>query len=736
MDPPDDHAVVSVTREELFQEAKKVGLTSTSISRLMDLLKAFVLRNIPAAIISEDGEKKLYALIMMFRQKWKECHRCEERLRKLHGDWLCKVVFPLSEDPSLNTHPSTSRASKDFESCSIKVQQRKVHDLVTSHSSSQLGVAYTTALWKEGERSKSQVVKAISATPEKVVDLKNVVLGRKNEEPVPLLPSEALAFMIKNNFTKSQYVNTRKESKLRKADIFPPYNYVLEEKKKCMPGNDAIKITEISGEISLQALLDITTNRLLEAEWTKYESSLINHRTDNPHTLHFLWKYGFDGSSNQSEYNQKFSEEFKDSSDKNLFVICAVPLILRAANGQPGGIFWQNPKPASPQYCRPIKFIFKKEEDDFVLDQLASLESEIANLVPTKVIKDGVNIEVSYTLKLTMLDTKMCNCLSGTKSASTCYLCGILPSKANDLKLAFSKTPRTDLYCLGLSTLHAWIKIFELLLHIAYRLKLKKWRIIIPAEKVIKNEEKKRIQREFKEIGLIVDQPKQGGGNSNCGNTARRFFKNPPVSSKITQIVPGLIHRFHLILAVLASGYAIKYDVFKEYSKETAEFYVEIYPWYPMSPTAHKVLIHGAEIVKSMELPIGQYTEEALEAQNKVYRLFRKCFSRKRSREATNIDILCRMMCSSDPVILKSHVIKKATKLPRAALDLLEPNPCFDHLKLEEDKEEDEEEKVEEEGKSDDDEDEEMDEDIDEEIDEWIDEEMDEESDENMDMED
>lgn len=42
-------------------------------------------------------------------------------------------------------------------------------------------------------------------------------------------------------------------------------------------------------------------------------------------------------------------------------------------------------------------------------------------------------------------------------------------------------------------------------------------------------------------MGLVVDQPKQGGGNSNDGNTARKFFKNPLLVSQITGIYKELI---------------------------------------------------------------------------------------------------------------------------------------------------------------------------------------------------
>ena len=52
-------------------------------------------------------------------------------------------------------------------------------------------------------------------------------------------------------------------------------------------------------------------------------------------------------------------------------------------------------------------------------------------------------------------------------------------------------------------------------------------------------------------MGLVVDQPKQGGGNSNDGNTARKFFKNPSLVSQITGIDKKLIERFSNIVYII-----------------------------------------------------------------------------------------------------------------------------------------------------------------------------------------
>lgn len=119
----------------------------------------------------------------------------------------------------------------------------------------------------------------------------------------------------------------------------------------------------------------------------------------------------------------------------------------------------------------------------------------------------------------------------------------------------------------GMSTLHAWIRFFECLLHVAYKLPLKTWQARGAENKQIVETTKKDIREKFKrELGLIVDQPKPGYGNSNDGNTARRFFENADVSSSITGVDIEIIKRFRTILKTMASGYTINLKQFEEYS--------------------------------------------------------------------------------------------------------------------------------------------------------------------------
>lgn len=66
----------------------------------------------------------------------------------------------------------------------------------------------------------------------------------------------------------------------------------------------------------------------------------------------------------------------------------------------------------------------------------------------------------------------------------------------------------------------------ECLLHIAYRLEIKSWQVRGSENKCNVQRRKTIIQEKFRsEMGLLVDMPKQSCGNTNDGNTARRFLE-------------------------------------------------------------------------------------------------------------------------------------------------------------------------------------------------------------------
>lgn len=270
----------------------------------------------------------------------------------------------------------------------------------------------------------------------------------------------------------------------------------------------------------------------------------------------------------------------------------------------------------------------------------------------------------------------------GTNSTQRCYLCGATSKEFNDIDNMLQKEIDESNLKFGLSTLHAWIRFFECLLHLSYKLDVKKWQVRAAEDKEKVSRNKKRIQEAFKEhLGLIVDKPKQGYGSSNDGNTARRFFENSAISSAITGVDENIILSFRNILLVLSSGFKINCEKFKLYAITVAKNFVRLYPWYFMPTTLHKILIHSYIVISSAILPIGQLSEEAQEARNKDIRNYREGFSRKFSRTQNMEDIFYRLLVSSDPYIssLRKLPKKKLKYFPTDVLQLLE-SPDIDEL--------------------------------------------------------
>ena len=91
-----------------------------------------------------------------------------------------------------------------------------------------------------------------------------------------------------------------------------------------------------------------------------------------------------------------------------------------------------------------------------------------------------------------------------------------------------------------------------------------------------------------------------------------------------------------------------------------------------MPQSLHKILIHGAEVIESLSLPIGLLSEEAQEARSKNLKKYREHHSRKSSRMKTNVDVMKRLLCTSDPVIssYRKTISSINKKFPHGVVEL------------------------------------------------------------------
>lgn len=415
------------------------------------------------------------------------------------------------------------------------------------------------------------------------------------------------------------------------CDIFPSYDALRHDKKECYVENEGIIITDTCVKLKLQSVLDVTVKRLFKTLETKA----------NEDNLTLISKWGFDGASGHSNYKQTL-----EGDDSSIFMCSFVPLKMVRDNTDE--IIWENPKASSTFYCRPIYFKFAKENDLNIKEEMAKIETEISALQPSVV----GSANVSHKLHMTMIDGKITSHLSDT-STSTCDICKAKPSEMNNLDMVLQRSHSVDMFKFGLSSLHARIRCMECILHIAYRLDFKQWQAKGENLKLQLANKKKPIQDQFRaEMGLLVDVVKQGAGNTNDGNTARRFFANPEATAQITGVDEELIKRFSVILQVISCGEHVDVEKFREYCATTARRYVDHYAWYYMPSSVHKLLLHGPDIIEHNKfIPIGKLSEEASEARNKDFKKFRTFHSRKTSRTATNEDIIHNLLISSDPYL-------------------------------------------------------------------------------------
>lgn len=628
---------------------------------LFDSMKSQTLRNIEEKLcflkdhllspddLSEEQINKYNSDFAHFKtqvkQRWSKAHKKEKIFLKNNALWLEGTFEIPIRTPN---HPGPGRPRKSFEESSERSKRRRTQDLRSNvEDGSMILHAAQVQLSTMGKRDASSILKNIVSSPTRATRYKKAIDAPKCANHSRLSPMEALQMFVDADLSQRQYEIIRQTNK----KFFPCYSLIQEAKKECYPPPETCTVNSNRAETQLQAVVDITVRRLS----IFLEDVLSTVKEQDRRTLKLFCKWGCDGSQ-QAQFKQKLEHE--GDSDGNIFQSCFVPLRLVCGKNNEK-VLWQNPTPSSPRFCRPIRFRFIKETNDVTIEEINFVQNSIDSLIATEVNIGEKKFYVNYQFVMTMVDGKVCNAATGTASTSRCYICGKTSKDFNQLddKRETSKAATE----FGLSILHARIRFFESILHLAYKLPVKKYRgRRTEDEKKIEREKKLEIQTRFRnETGLLVDMPKTNFGNTNDGNTSRRFFEDPKLASEITGIDYELIFRLKVILEAISSGYSISTEKFNKYAEETAQLYVKLYPWHPMTPTLHKVLIHGSEIIKNALLPIGQLSEEAAEARNKHFRAYRQDFARKFSRESCNQDILNRLLLSSDPLLSASTTKNK-----------------------------------------------------------------------------
>lgn len=473
---------------------------------------------LPANIINKI-KVRIRSFCQVIEQKWLKSGRYRKKFLIDNSSWLegyWKLPNDLIQVLSNSKQKSVGRPQKPFEACGSKAQRSKIKKILNSTSQNELFVATEIKLRQQGKRDSAPIVKELTvASPRRGTIIKKARMS-DHQTPGEFSADQALALIVDANLSTHQYNLIRTHAKNKNNKLYPAYYKVKEAKKLCYPTE--INITETSAEIQLQTLIDHTVLRLCKAQQevleTFYSSKKIN--------LNIIIKWGCDGAE-QNKYRQKFSAE--NCTDESLFSICMVPLQIYSENKDCNSIIWQNPAPSSTRYCRPIKFLFAKETVELINTEVKKIKNQVSLLSPTKIVVNGVETLVKAKMIFCMVDGKVCNAVASCASTQTCYLCGAKPREMNNSNIISQKTVNKNFLSFGLSPLHSWIRFFECLLHISYRLEIKTWQVRGESNKNKVAQKKKQVQEDFRnKLSLLVDMPKQQVGNTNNGNTARVHF--------------------------------------------------------------------------------------------------------------------------------------------------------------------------------------------------------------------
>lgn len=410
---------------------------------------------------------KIKNFLNTLRKRYNQCSRNKKLFYSRNQEWLRnKLIF---KKPSVTTTETGKggRPAKPIHNCSERSRRRKLKHINEEVSCSIIKDSFLHQIQpSKTKKSKIAIIeKIVEASPRRTKRILESMPTPTEENK--FTPEEAFALFLDLKMTKNQYTELRKRTNEKNCGIFPSYRDIVSAKKDCLPSPTAVSVTSSSAELKLQDLLEHTAERLLKTFDADYLKKFKNC------SMTLISKWGCDGSSGQKQYKQCNAE---NSSDANLFMISFVPLRLTKTyiGSEPSTSraaeidAWKNEIPSSTKFCRPIKFAYKKETKDVITEEVGKIRDEIKELQPVIFEFNDQCIEVNFKMSLTMIDGKVAQALTETKSSSSCTICQKTSSQ-------LSQPPTQDdsfneAYEFGMSPLHARIRFMEHILKLGYDL--------------------------------------------------------------------------------------------------------------------------------------------------------------------------------------------------------------------------------------------------------------------------
>ena len=110
-------------------------------------------------------------------------------------------------------------------------------------------------------------------------------------------------------------------------------------------------------------------------------------------------------------------------------------------------------------------------------------------------------------------------------------------------------------------------------------------------------------------------------GNSNDGNTARAAFEKFDIFAEIVGVDADLVRDLNYLIMAVNSTSTLDPDEFDALAANWLDrFHASDISWNILSPSVHLLLHHGGDMIRYFKAPIGLFSEEGPEANNKIIR--------------------------------------------------------------------------------------------------------------------
>lgn len=649
---------------------KIVALFDVKLTHRENVQKAFEFVCENYKILPEQHERlqeKIYKTFSKYKMKWQDVNRKKHKFNEYYRSWLdadfgieqfiVEVNVPSTSSASASS-TKRGRPSKPFSDLSERGKRRIIDNQIVDPKVDTVEKALLVARRTAYNQRELNMVKVIGHVLKNQESSKKM-LAQLTDERGLMSAEEAFSVLIEAGFSKFQYELIHRESPSR----FPPYDVIKAVKKNCGPPSESIEGTGSKFKVNLQALMVNTVKRIVKIVDAEISGLMDSMEVDCVEMV-LLSSWGMDGSTGYAQYNQELPEGCQD--DKDVFSSTITPIRLFLHNDQKN-IIWYNPMPQSIRFCRPFILEFIKESREIIIATKKATEKEMSELTPVQVeltSANGKSILVDFNFALSMINGKVLTYVTGGTSMQNCPICRATPNIMNSAeKLEEGFVSNEEALHYGISPLHAWIRFFECLLHISYRMDFKMWQTTKPFKDLYEQRKKQITTELYEKFKVRVDQPRSGGsGTSTTGNICRRVFSNPQLLSSVLKIDEELIERFRNILITINCQEAINPEKVDAYCKDTYRLYLEKYDWYKIPATVHKVLAHAGEIIMHSPAPLGTLAEEAAESQHKKLKKYRTHHARKRSRVDNLHDVFMRAMHESDPYISSIWMAKRRQK--------------------------------------------------------------------------